>query len=140
MKADYDLCGGAKAMRKKDIIWGSKRDDIWEFRLAPYIIGIYESQWDAIDHELSHLFEQYWNEGGAAGIMRYEPALLRVVPAQQALKRETILPYDDVKQLLLQSKSFELRDCMCRKQQDLLGSRKCDFPLRFCLNFMSSSY
>ena len=123
------------AMRGRSIIWGSARDGILKFRLAPFIVGIYESQWEVMDHEFSHLVEQYWNEGGMEGIMRYEPALMRVVPAQRAIKREIILPYDDVKQLILQAKSFELRDCICRKQLDLVGNRKCDFPIRACLNF-----
>ena len=124
-----------KAMLSRGIIWGSKKDGILRFRLAPFIVGFYEEQWDVMDHELAHLCEQYWLEGGAEGIMRPEPALHRVVPAQRAVKTEFILPYDDVKQLILQAKSFELRDCICRKQQDLVGTRKCDFPLKVCLNF-----
>lgn len=124
-----------KAMLSRGIIWGSRRDGIQKFRLAPFIVGFYEEQWDIMDHELAHLCEQYWNEGGLEGIMRYEPALHRVVPAQQALKTEFILPYDDIKPLILQAKWFELRDCICRKQQDLAGNRKCDFPLKACLNF-----
>ena len=124
-----------KAMLEKGIIWGYQRDGVWKFRLAPYIVGIYERLLNVMDHELAHLCEQYWSEGGGAGIMRYQPALHRVVPAQQALKTEVILPYDDIKPLLLQAKSFEVLDCICRKQQDLVGNRKCDFPLRVCLNF-----
>lgn len=123
------------AMRGRGVIWGSERDGIRRFRLAPFIVGVYESQWEVMDHEFSHLVEQYWNEGGMEGIMRYEPALHRVVPARQAVKKELILPYDDVKQLILQAKSFELRDCICRKQLDLVGNRHCDFPVRACLNF-----
>jgi len=124
-----------KAMLSKGLIWGSKKDGIQKFRLAPFIVGFYESQWDVMDHDLAHLCEQYWNEGGAEGIMRLEPALHRVVPAQQALKSEVILPYDDIKSLLLQAKWFTAIDCICRKQQDLLNARKCDFPLRVCLTF-----
>ncbi len=124
-----------KAMLSRGIIWGSKKDGILRFRLAPFVVGFYEEQWDVMDHELAHLCEQYWLEGGLEGIMRPEPALHRVVPAQRAVKTEFILPYDDVKQLILQAKSFELRDCICRKQQDLVGTRKCDFPLKVCLNF-----
>jgi NAD-dependent dihydropyrimidine dehydrogenase PreA subunit len=124
-----------KAMVGRGIIWGSKRDGIERFRLAPFIVGFYEEQWDVMDHEFAHLFEKYWNEGGAEGIMRYEPALHRVVPAQGAVKTEFILPYDDIKPLILQAKAFELWDCICRKQQDLIENRKCDFPLNVCLNF-----
>lgn len=124
-----------KAMRGRGIIWGSEREGVWKFRLAPFVVGIYESQWEVMDHEFSHLVEQYWNEGGMEGIMRYEPALHRVIPAQRAIKREVILPYDDVKELILQARSFELRDCICRKQLELAGKRQCEFPLRACLNF-----
>ncbi len=31
--------------------------------------------------------------------------------------------------------THELRDCICRKQRDLLGTRKCDFTLDACLVF-----
>lgn len=130
-----DLEERLNTMLSKGIIWGSDRDGIRKFRLAPFIVGIYESQWESMDHEFSHLVEQYWNEGGTEGIMRYEPALHRVVPAQRAIKKEIVLPYDDVKQLIWQAKSFELRDCICRKQLDLVGNRQCEFPVRACLNF-----
>ena len=125
-----------EAMLSRGVIWGSKKDETWRFRLSPYVVGFYEEQWDVMDHDLAHLCEQYWNEGGLEGIMRPTPALHRVVPAQQAVKTEVILPYDDIKQLILQAKSFQLRDCICRKQQDLMGSRKCDFPLNACLIFL----
>jgi len=124
-----------KAMLSRNIIWGSKRDGIRRFRLAPYVVGFWEEQWDVMDHELAHLCEQYWNEGGAEGIMRPKPALHRVVPARQALRTELILPYDDIKPLILQAKWFELRDCICKKQLDLVGNRKCDLPLKVCLTF-----
>ena len=124
-----------KQMLNRRIIWGSNKDGTWRFRLAPFIVGFYEEQWHVMDHELAHLCEQYLKEGGAKGIMSPEPALHRVVPAQQAVKTEFILPYDDIKPLILQAKWFELRDCICRRQQDLVGSRKCDLPLKACLNF-----
>jgi ferredoxin len=87
-----------------------------------------------MDHELAHLVEEYLANGGAVGIMKPQPALHRVIPAQKAVKSELILPYDDVKAILLNSKSFGLRDCVCRVQQKHLG-HKCEFPLRTCLFF-----
>ncbi len=80
------------------------------------------------------LVEEYLANGGAIGIMKPQPALHRVIPAQKAVKSELILPYDDVKEILLNSKSFGLRDCVCRVQQKHLG-HKCEFPLRTCLFF-----
>jgi ferredoxin len=104
-------------------------------RLAPFAVGVYEASLDVLDHDLAHLVERYFEEGGTKGIMGPEPALHRVMPAHAAVKRESILPYEDVRRVLLESKSFRVRDCICRKEQDLLGTRACDFPLENCLSF-----
>ena len=75
-------------------------------------------------------------EGGAVGIMQPQPAIHRVVPAQSAVKSEWILPYDDVRAILLDSKTFHVRDCICRVQQAHLG-HPCKLPTRICLSFSS---
>jgi NAD-dependent dihydropyrimidine dehydrogenase PreA subunit len=90
-----------------------------------------------MDHELAHLVEKYMlDEGGAKGIMQPQPALHRVVPTQGTVKSEWILPYDDVRAILLAAKTFRVQDCICRVQQDHIG-RRCDFPLKVCLIFSS---
>jgi electron transport complex protein RnfB len=114
----------------KGAVWGRGG----YYRLAPFIVGIYEAQLWNMDHELAHLIEDYLDEGGAE-FMSYQPAIHRVVPAQGAVKTDWILPYDDVKKVIMANTSFRVRDCICRVQQDLLEERKCDLPLRVCLNF-----
>lgn len=126
-------------MVKRGILWRNERKGKAHFRLAPFMVGIYEAQLETMDHELAHLFEQYMIDGGAAGIMKPQPALHRVIPAQKAVKSEWILPYDDVKTILLATKTFHLQDCICRVQQDQIG-RRCDFPLRTCLSFSTSEH
>jgi len=127
-----------KAMARRGIIWASKKDGVRYFRLSPFIVGIWEEQWEDMDHDLAHMCEHYFMEGGIEGIMRPSPSVNRVVPAQQAIKTEMILPYDDIKALLMQAKRFGVRDCICRKQQDLTDKRKCDFPMNVCLNFTTA--
>jgi electron transport complex protein RnfB len=124
-------------MAKRRLLWFDKRDGKPQFRLAPWVVGIYEAQLEIMDHEFAHLIEEYMANGGAAGIMKPQPALHRVVPAQRAVKSEWILPYDDVKKVLLSSKTFVLRDCICRVQQDRIG-RRCNFPLRTCVSFSTN--
>jgi len=124
-------------MAKRRLLWSDKHDGKQRFRLAPFVVGIYEAQRERMDHEFAHLIEEYMTSGGAVGIMKPQPALHRVIPAQQAVKSEWILPYDDVKKVLLSSKSFRLNDCICRMQQDHLG-RRCSFPLRTCLSFSTA--
>ncbi|MDD4860274.1 MAG: 4Fe-4S binding protein [Dehalococcoidales bacterium] len=127
-----------KAMARRGLVWPSRKDGDMRFRLAPWVIGIYEEQWDKMDHELAHLCDHYWQEGGMEGIMKLQPALHRVIPHHGSVKTEEILPYDDVRSLLLQSKSFGVRECICRKQHNLTHTEKCKFPTNNCLNFSAS--
>jgi ferredoxin len=121
-------------MAKRGFVWGSVQGEY--VRLAPFIVGIYEEQlWD-MDHELAHLVEDWFDESGLE-FMRPQPAIHRVIPAQSSTKSEWILPYDDIKAILKTQKSFRVRDCICRVQQELLEKRKCDFPKHVCLNFTS---
>jgi ferredoxin len=124
-------------MVRRGMVWFNKGGRKVYFRLAPFVVGIYEAQIELMDHELAHLVEEYLAHGGAAGIMKPQPALHRVVPAQSAVKSEWILPYDDVRQILLDAKAFSARDCICRVQQDHIG-RRCDFPLTICLSFSNA--
>jgi len=120
---------------RRGMVWLDKGNGRPRVRLAPFIVGIYEAQLELMDHELAHLVEDYLAHGGAQGIMRPQPALHRVLPAGSAVKTEWVLPYDDVRAILLSARTFHLNDCICRLQQDQLGSRKCNFPVNMCLSF-----
>lgn len=121
-------------MMDRGFVWGDAGKGL--FRLAPFVVGIYESQLERMDHELAHLFEEYLDQGGIE-IMRPRPAIHRVIPAQSAVKTEWILPYDKLRELLISCNTFRVRDCICRKQQDLEETRKCSFPLDVELIFYS---
>jgi ferredoxin len=123
-------------MARRGLVWYEKRAGKHCFRLAPFVVGMYESQLESLDHELAHLVEQYMADGGAVGIMKPQPAIHRVVPAQSAVKSEWILPYDDVRAILMASKKFQVRDCICRKQRAYVG-HPCKLPERICLSFSS---
>jgi electron transport complex protein RnfB len=121
-------------MAQRGLLWYDNQDGRACFRLAPFIVGIYEEQIHNLDHELAHLVEDYFNDGGAVGLMTLQPSVHRVVPAQKAVKSEWILPYDDIRSLILTAKAFSVRDCICRVQQGLL-EHPCHFPIDTCLNF-----
>ena len=136
-------------MVEKGMAVAVEKDGKRAFSLAPFIIGLFEdtlernmttasrhSSLDNVDtHQFIHLVEEYLASGGAVGIMKPQPALHRVLPAQKAVKSEWVLPYDDVREILSSAKSFGVRECVCRGQQDHVGHRKCDFPLKMCLFF-----
>ena len=120
------------ALAKRGVVWSGKVDGGVGFRLAPFMVGIFEAQLGTMDEDLAELYERYMEEGGAAGIMKPLPALHRVLPGQGTVGPDMILPYDDVRAIIEKGKTFRVRGCICRVQQDLLGERKCDFPLENC--------
>ena len=119
------------ALAKKGLIWFKKENGALYFRLAPFIVGIFEANLETLDHEFSHLFEHYMLEAGK-DIMKYDPAIHRALPAISLAKSEWILPYDDVKAIIDKAKAFNVRDCICRVQQGLIG-KGCDAPRHNCL-------
>jgi Na+-translocating ferredoxin:NAD+ oxidoreductase subunit B len=124
-----------RMVRKRIITWKMQEGKIL-YRLEPFVIGFYEHQTDTIDYELAHLVEHYFQEGGTEGLMRFSPALHRVIPTHHSLdreKKETILPYEDVVKQIERGKTFVAYDCICRKQQDLIEKRDCDFPIDVCM-------
>jgi Na+-translocating ferredoxin:NAD+ oxidoreductase subunit B len=122
---------------RRGMAWFERRDGEACFRLAPFVVGIYEAQSDDMDAELARLVEDYMAQGGAAGIMRARPALMRVIPVREAVVSDQILPYEDVRALLLAARSFEVDDCVCRLQQGQLG-RRCEHQVHNCLVFSQS--
>jgi electron transport complex protein RnfB len=126
------------ALAKRGVLWSGEVDGEVGFRLAPFIVGIYEAQLGTMDEEFARLYERYMEEGGAAGIMKPLPSLHRVLPGQDIIAPERILPYDDVRAIIEKGKTFRVRGCICRVQQDLVGERKCDFPLENCIMIYGS--
>ncbi len=124
-------------MAKRGILWYDKKDGVRRFRLAPFVVGIYEAQLYQMDEELARLAEEYFANGGAVGVMRPDPALHRVMPTQGSVNAEYILPYDDVRKILMASESYSVRDCICRVQRAQLG-HSCDYPVKVCLIFKPS--
>ena len=128
-----------KGLARRDLVWVSSTPGARGFRLAPFVVGSYEAHMLAgPDPEYARLVEEYFSGGGAALMMAAQPAIHRVVPARAAVKSEWVLPYDDVRAILLGARSFVIGDCVCRVQQDQLGSRRCDFPVQACLWFSAS--
>ena len=122
-------------MARRGLVWVSKGEGKLRFRLAPFVVGLWESRVEQLDHDIVHLFEAYMRDGGAKALMSVEPAFHRVVPAHGAIKTERILPYEDVRAIMLAANSFHVQDCICRKEQDIAGHRSCSFPLHNCIGF-----
>ncbi len=106
------------------------------YQLAPFVIGIYEFQLPRMDAELASLFEEYAPTliravGGA------KPALARVVPVNAHIEASAeVLPHESVRRMLGGARSFRLMECICRKEQEVLG-KVCSHTRETCLAFSS---
>lgn len=126
-------------LAERGLIWTGSVGDAPGYRLAPFVVGFYEAHLlETRDVEFARLAEEYFCAGGAVGIMSPQPAIHRVVPARGATATEWVLPYDDVRAILGKASSFRVETCVCRLQQDELGTRRCDLPLEACLWFSSA--
>lgn len=110
-----------------------------KYVLMPFIIGIYEFQLKRLDKELADLFEEYLPTlmpvlGGS------KPALARVIPVHATIDPGTeILTYENLRALVLQSRSFGVNTCICRKERALQG-HPCRHPLETCMTFSREAH
>jgi len=121
-------------MAERGQIYKMKRGDRDWYGLAPFVVGIWEFQLNRLDLELAELFEQYAPTllGSLGGVA---PALARVVPVNRRIDAQAeILPYDDLKQMMESCSSFRVADCLCRKEQALLG-KPCSHTSETCMSF-----
>lgn len=123
-----------KSMVRKKLILFSKGDSALVFGLMPFVVGFYEESLPRMDKELAELFEQYFQETEGR-ITGKGLSVHRVIPVQEAIDIEMeIFPYERASDLLEGAKSWGVRDCICRLQQELIGD-PCDHPKENCLVF-----
>jgi ferredoxin len=100
--------------------------------MPPFIVGFYENQVWRMDADFAHLFEEYYHEAMHA-MLSVQPQFQRVVPINASINADVeILPEEDVSTLLSRKKAWAVLDCICRKQQALIG-QACEHPIRVCL-------
>jgi Na+-translocating ferredoxin:NAD+ oxidoreductase subunit B len=123
-----------KRMVAKGLLDLRKGEGEFTFALRPFVVGFYEGQLPRMDKEMAELFEQYYLETKGA-VLRPTPALHRVIPVGRAIPfRINIDPYEQATALLEKAQSWGVRECICRKQQHLLG-KGCHHALETCIVF-----
>lgn len=104
------------------------------YLLMPFMIGIFEFQLDHLDREFAELYEQY-RPTLMKALGGTRPALARVVPVERVLPtKHQVLTYEDVRRMIDESRSFVVRECICRKKSALQG-KPCRHTLETCLEF-----
>ena len=103
-----------------------------KYRLRPFLVGWYEASMRRLDKEFAELFEQFVTEGGGERIFAPRPGVLGVIPVRGSLKPELIQPYEDIDAHFKRHERFLVIDCVCKREQEVLGENDCKMPMKRC--------
>lgn len=103
-----------------------------KYALMPFAVGIYEEQLERMDGEFAALFEEYY-EAGFKHILTANPRIFKIIPVNQAVETSLeVFTSEKAEDMIMNAESLGVRDCICKKQQALLGNQ-CSFPMTVCL-------
>lgn len=106
--------------------------DVAMFKMMPWVVGIYEFQLKRMDREFAKMCEQYSMIWGSH-FLKHGPQIMQVVPVERLIPvRQEALTYHQVSNLIEQSQSFMVNECICKKQRGLLD-HPCTKPTEVCL-------
>ncbi len=121
-------------MAAKGLVSRARGGDTARFALRPFVVGSYEGHLPRMDREFAALAEEYFQDP-QGGITRDLPHVHRVLPVERAIPFELeIFPHERAAELLEGAKSWGVRPCICRVQQQLIG-KGCDHAIESCLVF-----
>jgi Pyruvate/2-oxoacid:ferredoxin oxidoreductase delta subunit len=106
-----------------------------KYRLGPFLVGWYEANMRLLGREFAELFEQYVVEGGGERILSPRPGSLGVVPVRGSLTPEQMKemePHLDIDAHFARHERFLVFDCVCKREQELLGHSDCPMPMKRC--------
>jgi electron transport complex protein RnfB len=120
------------AMWQRGQIFGVDLGSVKIFKMVPWAFGIYEFQLPHMDRELAEMCEEYMPVYGRQ-FFKKKPQLMQVVPVEKEIQaKQEALPYERASRIIETGKSFQVNECICKKEQGLLGNR-CAKPLEVCL-------
>jgi len=103
------------------------------YALIVFVGGIWENQLRRMDKEFAQLAEGYFSKSVGRGLFDTPPALFKVIPINRAIRPELeVYPYEIAQSMVQDSKSWGLRECMCKKQKQAVGE-PCKFPSSVCI-------
>jgi len=137
-RVDYDsevLLNLLETMHQKGQIraWTSSRTGVRRYGLMPFAVGIYEEQLGRMDSDFAHRFEEFYLKDGFRTVLSTEPAPFKVIAVNEVVDSELeIYPNEVAQDIVENSSSWGIRECICKKQKALIGE-PCSYPTTVCL-------
>jgi Pyruvate/2-oxoacid:ferredoxin oxidoreductase delta subunit len=121
-------------MVKKGQIGSAKMGGEQMYLFFPFVFGIFEFQLNRMDKELAEMMDEY-GPTLLKTLGAHYPPVMRVAPINvQIDAKHQVLPYEDIRLTLDKAKSFQVMECICKKEQALLGN-PCKHPTEVCMAF-----
>lgn len=131
---EFDLAKKLEEMAQKGIIYRVRKGDKALYQAYQFLVGLYEFQLKHLDREFSELFEKYLPYYGMA-MANVKTGQLRKIPVGSVVKAMTgVAPYNNVRELIKDKDFISVQQCICRKEQGLLG-KECSYPQEVCIGF-----
>ena len=119
------------AMHARGQIFMVNIEDTKVFKMVPWAFGIYEFQCPHMDRELAEMCDAYMKVFGKQ-FFNAKPQLMQVVPVEKEIpNKQLALHYEQVSNIIENSRSFAVLECVCKKEKRLLDGG-CDKPLEIC--------
>lgn len=131
---EAELAQRLEKMAQKGLIFRVRKENKALYQAFQFMVGVYEFQLKNLDKEFCQMFEEYLPHFGMS-LRPLKTRQLRVIPVESAVKTTPMVEtYNRVRELVEGQKTFSVAQCICRKEQELLG-KKCDRPQETCLGF-----
>lgn len=130
------LTAKLKIMKEKGQVHIRRSKGRKKYGVMPFVVGIYEEQIHRMDPEFAQLFEEYVQKTQGEVLFTSTPPIQRVVPVKRVIKTELeIHTYDEAENIVRDAKSWGIRDCICKVQQEMIGDHTCEYPTKVCMVF-----
>ena len=125
-------------MAERGLIYRWRKGDTTKYATIGFMHGIWEFQLTTMDSEFAEMTAKYINDEAYRDVLtRATAGFLRTIPVQRSLDAtRQVAAFEDASRFLKQAKTIAVAECICRKNQDLIG-RGCDKPREVC--FMMGS-
>lgn len=121
-----------KEMARRGLVAVGRAEGGMGYGLLPFVVGIYEMQFSAMDAELARLFEDYYRQAFGQALAM-QPPVHRVIPVREAVRVDVeVQPFESAADIVTDAQAWGVLDCICRQQKALIG-QPCDHPVDVCM-------
>jgi electron transport complex protein RnfB len=131
---ESELAKKLEDMAQKGLIFRKRDGDKLLYQAFQFVVGLYEFQLTRLDREFCELFEAYLPYLGLS-FMKVKTRQMRVIPVGSSINAvPAVADYNRVRELVKEQETISVAQCICRKEQALLG-KECNRPKETCLGF-----